>query len=429
MRRAVRARPRHRSRRGYLYVAVMMVSVMVSVMGFAAIRIAHDGLRTATARADCEEATLLARTAVEFGVNRVDSNATWRTTYVSGNTAETFSLGNGTFEWKLTDDDGVLADDGTDSVWLTGTGRVNDAVVVRRVRLVPAGDALDCLGVPLCVNSNLTVATLVDLTTDTVLHANGNLTATAVDADVLGDASATGTVSGDVSGTSVSGAATRTLPGSDVFDFYLDNGTQIDVDALPGSGANTPVIENLVLAPTVNPFGGGTNPLGIYVVDCGFKTLTVRNCRIVGTLVVLNPGSASGVSGSVHWEPAAPNYPALLVAGSFRIGHDVDALSESTHATNFNPAGVPYHGSFDGDTSDTYPSHLRGIVYTSDTLVLPFGSPTAKIVGCAVTQSVIATSPTEFCFSDVHLNDPPPGFRSGPKMAISPTSWHRDVAP
>lgn len=417
-----------RCRRGYLYVAVMMVSLMVSIMGFTAIRMAGSGMRVADEHADNQEAKLLARAAVEFGKNRVDQVGSWRSTFTSGGWSPPVPYGKGSFVWRLVDEDGNLADDPTDSVWVEGTGTVRGATYTERVRLIANGPALSCLGASLCTNANLSVGSFVRFTTDQFLHGNGNVSSSGAGALIEGDVRAAGTASGTISGAATSSVPPRTLPGSDAAHFYRDHGTWIDVDDLPHN-LGSPIIDRAVLAPDLNPFGGGTNAEGIYVIDCRGESLTISDSRIVGTLVLLNPGSCR-TSSSVHWDAAVPHYPALLVQGNFTFAHQLATnLSESSQGVNFNPAGAPYQGVADSDQSDSYPSRIRGLVHVSGTLTYAALSPASKVCGAVVAGAVVSNSNAEFDYSDVHLNHPPPGFRDGTSMVVSPSSWQRVVGP
>src|SRR5439155_25093292 len=77
---------------------------------------------------------------------------------------------------------------------------------------------------------------------------------------------------GTISGSGYNGArrivtTPRTMPGSNVFDYYIANGTAIPV-SLCTNYAGTKALNQLVLSPSINTLGGGTNANGIYVIDC-----------------------------------------------------------------------------------------------------------------------------------------------------------------
>ena len=95
----------------------------------------------------------------------------------------------------------------------------------------------------------------------------------------------------DYTGLTTTGITPRTMPDpASVFSSYA--GTSINYAALPVSGP-TAMLEDLVLSPASNPYGPVDSPNGVYVIDCQGQNLTIQRVRIVGTLIVLNPGSAS----------------------------------------------------------------------------------------------------------------------------------------
>ena len=113
-----------------------------------------------------------------------------------------------------------------------------------------------------------------------------------------------------------------------------------------------------------------TNAEGIYWIDCNGNKLIIERSRILGTLLIVNPGANSCVSnGPINWSPAVAGYPALLVDADtaanadFSLGATNRTLSEKENGVNFNPSGTA-HDDFgqDADTNDIYPSEIRGLI-------------------------------------------------------------------
>lgn len=421
--------PGARGRRGgYLYVAVLTTSVIVSAMGMAAISVALLDLRAAQSNADWAAAQSLARSAIEDAVLQIDKNAAWRTTFTHNVEYPTpaRTLAGGSYTFKLLDDDGNLADEDADNVRVVGIGRAGQAVVAESVRLYPSGAPLSCLEASLCCRGDITVGMLINVTTDQLVSSNGNVSASNFGASITGNVEAVGTISGTISGTKKSGIAARKLPDRTVFDYYKDNGTWIPLANLPLSGSKRQ-IQRCVLSPSVNPFGPSGNGEGIYVIDCAGAQIEIRDCRILGTLVLLNPASNSSVDGSLRWDAAVGNYPALLVDGSVEMRHyDLD-IDEAALGVNFNPAGAPYSGSADTDTSDKYPSEIKGLVYCSGTFTLAIDLGQSAIRGVVVADSITANSPLKLNYRDMYIGYPPPGFGKGNPMKVSPGSWRREA--
>ncbi len=207
--------------------------------------------------------------------------------------------------------------------------------------------------------------------------------------------------------------------------FYVDDMSLRRIE--PGG----PGIRRVVLSPAHNPFGSGqTNAQGIYVINCNANRIEIADARIVGTLVLLNLGSGSRIGGAVAWEPARPNFPALLVSGSMTIAHGSAGLSEADFGINFNPAGAAFpfpEGESDGDSDDGYPSIVRGLVYVSGNIELA-NHPTFDGVVLAGLD-VIARGPgLDLRYRPTFLNDPPPGFDQMVRtVELVAGSWRRIV--
>ncbi|MEZ6068068.1 MAG: hypothetical protein R3B90_20675 [Planctomycetaceae bacterium] len=421
---------RQEPRRGYLYVSVLMTASIVAVAGLTAISVAHLELRTAEQSNDWAEARSLARAAVEDGTLKLSLNDMWRSEYSNDQEyPETpMTLGRGEFSWKLVDPDGDLADDDSDAVELIGIGRVGKSVVAESVKLYPTGQPLSCLEASFHCGGNITAGWTVNITTNQFVSSNGNITATQTGSSITGSAQAVGSIGGTVTGTSTTGISPRRMPGSSVADYYLSNGTWIAISQLP-TLLGTRSLTKVVLSPASNPYGG-VNPEGIYVIDCQGQRLAISQLRVVGTIVLLNPGSGSSVSGSVRWDPAVTNYPALIVMGGIDLRYSEAVLDEVTQLTNFNPTGTPYEGAVDSDILDNYPSSINGLVYVSGDVNLPADAQNSALRGVLVAATSRCNSDINLTYRSTYHNHPPPGFASGNPMKIAPGSWRRTaVAP
>ncbi|MFQ5463855.1 MAG: hypothetical protein ACE5E5_14665, partial [Phycisphaerae bacterium] len=143
-----------------------------------------------------------------------------------------------------------------------------------------------------------------------------------------------------------------------VFDYYVANGTRIDLADLYRARHRPHAIDRTLLSPNANPFGAGlTNRYGIYVIECAGQAIEISDSRIVGTLVLLNPGAGSTVTRAVNMAPAVPSLPVLLVSGNFAFSFRSDRTVEERSKVNLNPIGTPYLGIEDADAIDSYPSY------------------------------------------------------------------------
>jgi len=399
--------------------------MIVSIVSVSAMHLSRLDRRSANAVEKMAKARLMAQSAVEYALAKITANSAWRSTYTSGNQYPTDWVnlgGSGEFKFILSDSDGNLNDDVNDAVTLRGIGRAGEAVHLATVRLEPTGDPLACLEVSLCVDGDLLTSSGGDLVTDQIISSNA-----VVDLDsttITGDVDAVDSISGSITGSTNSGISPREMPHEHVFEYYQFNGTWVDIDDVPVDGSSDPLISSILLSPAVNPFGV-TNPAGIYVIDCEGKDLRIEDCRIVGTIVLLNPGSSTALAGSVALEPAVPNFPGLLVQGDIAIlTSDVD-LSESALGVNFNPVGTPSDDVEDADQSDTYPSVAEGVIYVSGTLKLLADALHSHFRGVVVCEQIVVASEATFEYDQVFFDNPPPGFAQGPEWRVMPASWER----
>jgi len=145
------------------------------------------------------------------------------------------------------------------------------------------------------------------------------------------------TITGNAAGMKSTAVAARKLPSDTAFDYYLARGTFIDVASLPTSNGAKRIGE-AVLGPGVNPYGLA-NPEGIYVLDCKNQKLTISDSRILGTLVILEPGTDSSIADLVSIAPAISNYPSLLVRGNIKFTYQSDSFFDYVSGSRIGSLG------------------------------------------------------------------------------------------
>ena len=428
MRSSTNYRKRFRLRRaGYLYVAVLFTSLAVSTMGLVALSVASLRTRITLDANDYTSAQILAKSGIEQAIQAVRSDNTWRTRFKNNVESSSTVLGQGSFTWKLVDSDNNLNDDDSDSVRLVGIGRVGRTTVAESVRMLATGQPLACLGSSLHCGGDIVVKSAVQFMTDQQISSGGNISASGFLSSIQGGVEAAGTATGTIQGNIVQNAAVRRMPGSSAFDYYLDNGTSIPIEALPAvNGIRT--CEKQLLSPQVNPFGD-RNSEGIYLIHCGGQRVCIKNSRIVGTLILIEPASNSSVEGSLRWDAAVANYPALLVMGDLEIKTSSLVLSETVLTVNFNPSSTPYQGKSDSDLLDSYPSEINGLVFISGQFKATQDFVESVFRGVTVCQTIDASSSSRFNYRNLIFDRPPPGFASGNPMVVSPGSRRREALP
>jgi hypothetical protein len=215
-------------------------------------------------------------------------------------------------------------------------------------------------------------------------------------------------------------------------EFWFDDAGLKNADAQAGFLA----IHRKVLSPASNPFGAGTtNARGIYVIDCGGSPISIRDSRIVGTLVLLNyDATQSLIHGSMSWQPAVvsadpafTNQPILVANKALKFNTSAVDLNEGLLNVNLNPTGTPYETIQDSDKDDVVPSLLDGLIYVNGDVTV---TGSLRLHGVMVSQAVAT-----FTGADVVATyDPvyywynaPPGFEGTPAVDLVQGSFRRVV--
>jgi hypothetical protein len=414
-----------RSRRGGIYFAVLGCSMLVALIGFgalAAVRAQRLGVLVET---DMKAARELSRSAIEIAMAQMAADPNWRHTRVSGDWFVDRPLGDGTISARGIDpDDGDLRNNEIDPVVLTGIGRQGRAMQMLQVRLVCEPSPLSCLEAALASAGDQNHSSTSIHDSGQIISSNG--TVASITAQIYTDVEALVILGGSYHNAQRLLSAPRQFPDAGtVFNYYKSAGSWISRSSLPRT-AGVYTLDRVLLSPAHNPWGA-INARGIYVIDLAGADIVIQNSRIYGTLVLLNPGANARLAGSMVMGPAEPGLPALMVGGDFAIRMIEDQLSESSGTNmNFNPPGAPYNGESDGDTSDSYPSQLAGLVYISGSLTT---GNAPNIHGTVVVGGTVATSGSlRVAHDPAILEGPPPGFAQGP-MKIERGSWAHVVLP
>ena len=405
-------------RRGSTYLLVLGVSMVVTVIGLSALTVVRVDARGVRAWRDCSEARVLAFSAAEHALNKINTTNDWRSVF-DGATVEK-SFGRGTFRWRVVDeDDGDLADDDLDPATIIATGTVNDASHTLSLRVTAEGQPLAALSACLTAGGKVQVKRGKSLTlTGGILASNDTVVN---DGTIYGNVEAQDvTGSGTVVGTVTTGAAARAMPSPSVFDMYKDMATVI----WPGDK-----IENKLLSPANNPWGQ-TNSDGIYYVNTGTKDLKIKNSRIYGTLVVkCGPGKKvviGGPGGAALLHNYRADYPVLIVDGKLEMELESDTkdLTESEAGTNLNPAGTPYGGETDDDQTDSYPNEIQGLVHATGEFKM---KKTSRVRGAVICEGKATIDGANEIVHDPSVTEnPPTGYSTGSGQ-VRPGLWQRVV--
>jgi hypothetical protein len=415
-----------RRRRAGVFVMALGASMIVTVIGLAAVLSVRVSRRAARQCGEFTEARFLAQSAVELGMLDIRSETNWRQLKPNGTWRSNQALGLGYLTLEGRDPiDNILSNDTSGHVVLTGTGAVGNGRFKLAVELQPDGPpGLDCLESAIHTNLLLTVGSTV--TSNAPISSNGAATIS-LGATVNGDVEALGTITllGTVNGTVTALSVAKENPAATVFDYYIANAVSISIGSLPTS-LGVRELANVVLSPASNPYGA-TSPRGMYLIDCGGVPLRIKRSRILGTLIILDPGLGSQLTSGIHWERYDALLPALMVRGDMQFAWSATLDEGSSPKTNFNPLGTPYQGLSDADSSDTYPSRIKGLIYLSGSLTT---SQPASLEGVLIAAgaSMSLNQSLNITHDPTLVNAPPPGFESINRPMIPvPGSWRQIV--
>jgi hypothetical protein len=278
------------------------------------------------------------------------------------------------------------------------------------------------------------------------IYTKGSGDASAQISALASDVSATGLqwtkVSGNVNAPSWNGnlqyAFVKFMCTDQNVDFYLD-------DVVIRETTTGHIIYQKVLSPSVNQLyaSAPTDPSGkgIYWIDCNNNKLIIERSRILGTLLVVNPGAGSCISnGPIRWSPAVAGYPALLVDAdtaanaNFSINATNRVLSEKENATNYNPVGAP-DDEFGQDSvgqpgymTNIYRSSIKGLIAVRNNLTF---QNRALVRGEILAGGAINSSSgeLEIDYQPDALLNPPPGFTAPYSYYRRTNSLQKAVSP
>ncbi len=412
---------------GALYCAVLGASLIVTLLSLSVMHGVRVNLRRASSGPDRMKASFIADAAIEHALATINADPNWRTNLSAAVTypSSPAAINGGTFTWKLIDSDGLLADNPADSVIVQATAILGRISHITEVTLHPTASGITSLNAAFHCNSSISNGFMVDILSDSIVSSNANVAASGFGGSIVCDVEAAGNISGNIRGAQTPGAPVKQMPDDTVFDYYKQMGTKIELSLLTHNDHFD--LEEAVLSPNNNPWGP-TNPEGIYVIDCRGQQIKVRDLRVYGTLVLLNPAPDSRIENEVLFEPAISNFPSLLVDGSIEIRFDSDSKLQEVQ-TNLNPPGTPYLGEENFDHEDSYPSVIRGLVYVSGQMNFVADMMDSDFEGVVICGSVAANSDCRFDYQPWYLQHPPPGFATGNQMQIIPGSWRRAPSP
>lgn len=418
-----------RGRHGTAYVAVLGVSMIMSVVGLAAVSLMRVERRSVEVNNNVVKARFGAQSALEVAMYRIAHDPDWRANLADDTWTANKNFKDHTISLKYVDEqDNTLADDVSQPVRIYAKVTYGEATRVHSVLIEPEPvAALDALSSAIHCGGPLKIHP------GAVLTINGAPVSTNDEFDnqgmLVGDVNAVSSIGGGgvVTGSSNLNAASRPLPPDSVLGGYVAKATPLVFNG---------DIDTMVIAPHWNEYGGNTNPDGIYFINTGGSDLHITGSRIHGTLVVDVGAGQVIIDDQVLLQSHRPDFPVLIVQGIICLRYSSNGppseqfLRESDWGHNFNPPLAPYETSGNITQGDQYPSEIRGLVYATDRIRF---KNTARVVGCIISGAeVIVEGSPEVVYDPALSTGPPEGFETTEatplsKMQIVPGSFRRDV--
>jgi hypothetical protein len=418
-------RPARRRDRGSAYLLILGAALLVTVIGISSLLVARVEHRAAIGAEDRAKARGYAESAMELALLLINGDPAWRSALGNSNWPTKEPIGDGTYTIEVVDEiDGVVGAGATDPLVVTAIGMKGQARQKIQAKLLPHDSSapLELFNYGMLSGSGLVVLVDQDVWADRGAPICTN-TSVLNDGTIHGDIEAGSSIvnNGTITGTATTPVPLKTLPPPWVFDMYREIATPI-----PSPGT----IDRQVLAPGLNPWGP-LNSNGIYFIDAGNTTLTIRYSRIHGTLVVLcGPTGRVRLEGEVLLHNYHPNAPTLIVDGDVEMSFtsDVTTLDEQLLGVNFNPPAAPFNGASDSVLNDAYSNEIQGVVHIKGQLRM---ESTAEVDGIVICESTVTIAgKNEFNWVRDHSFDPPFGYTdvdAASPMMIVPGSWKHVV--
>jgi len=359
-------------RKGSIYILVLATTLVLVIITVGLSRFLIRVRQSARTNRQIEQAQLQAQLGLRHALWATYNNDNWRSILPNGAWLTNIAVGQAVYSVTGADlDDGDLADNPTEPVTLQCSATVGD--VTRTLQVEARSSRMEFL------DYEAVAGTLVTIDNSAVIQgdvaSNGDITKNGLDTMIYGDARAAGQISDtyNIFGHIYESADPLDLPaGQSVYDFYAPLATVIPYQS---------EIFGQLISPTHNPFGPA-NADGVYLIDCGGKRIIIKQCRIIGTLILLNPKNTSAVEISVNMQPARNDYPALIIQGGefeFKIESDI---SEAELNTDLSLSGETGYGT----KTDTYEGEIRGMIFSTRPLTL---SQITKVYGLVVSMDTL----------------------------------------
>jgi hypothetical protein len=355
---------------------------------------------------EIKEACVYAELGVRHALRYTIDDPLWRQHLSSGPWLQDVSVGDATYSLTGIDTtDGDLSNDDGDPVELTCTATVDQ--VTRTVQLNARQQPYEILRYAVAAGGIINISNHVLITGD--VTSNNKIDKSGGDTWIFGNAESVGSISetSNITGTVSPGSAAKEFPDSTTISAYYQAATTIPYQTS---------MERILLSPTNNPYGP-TNPDGLYKMVCSNQRLVIKQCRIVGTLFLINPKSDSRIEISINWQPARADYPALIIDGAcLEIITNQDLSEADISFVDLNlPGEIGY-----GSVISVFPNEINGLVYSTGKLILDQNS---KIKGAVIAGGDIELKDYSSCIYNADIYNNPAVMFQMPRLYPVAGTW------
>ena len=420
----------HRARRGFLYLAVLFTSLIVMATTIAAFSISTSRLRNEASQLDANSALRAAETEAHRIASMLSTaDLSWRTNSVSG-VVSTWRAGDdgAMLCSQLVDTDASLADDPADVVEVSCFASVGRARRGIAFKLQPVSEPLPILAYCIVSSGGINVTSGGALACTGKVRCGSSVT---VAVGALASSlqwNATTAISPLARGEKVTSGQSISIPASTITNSYTAIGTQIPLTSLVlASGVRR--LQKIIITSTVNPFGVA-NSDGVYWINGGGLPITISECRIEATLVIINSSQVT-ITAANLWKTPIEGGAALVTTAPVRIDQCVRVLRESTTSVNYNPSATPYRGVSDSDMTDRYQGSIEGLIYTPSIFEWTAANATNGMLlkGNIVCGNAIIAGLMSMEDDRRSQDNPPLGFRVYDSMQFIRGSWRSVQVP
>ncbi|WP_372898096.1 hypothetical protein [Stieleria sp.] len=365
-------RRRRDARGGYLYVAVLFTALIVAGAVATALSLDTTRIKSHSAAMDRESAIRLAESELHRVSIQLSTDPNWRADLTNAAVSAWINYGamagaaNAATRFSVRDDDGDLSDELFDDLQVIAHARFGSAQAAVSVELETGFAPLDWLRYGVTTFDDLECHDGATLVSERPVQVFDDCRTNSIGYLTTATLECSGTIGfpvrGDIAVSSVA------APVFDVVTRYQQNGTEIPYAAL-STYDGVRAIALSVLSANSNPYGE-TDPNGIYWIDAEGQDVRIVNARLVATLAIRNANRVF-LNGALAWEAPGDSGAILVTDAEIQFDAIEPTLDETTLGANFNPPATPYRG-FDANLtfSDRIPTEFRGIVYTTDNLLV-----------------------------------------------------------